>query len=208
MEYHTQKEPLILAEYGRHIQEMVNQTKAIEDKTERSKAANAVVQIMTQLNPTFKDNEELQHKLWDDLFIMANYELDIDAPYSMPQAKETIVAEKIDYPDHDLTYKHYGKIIDGLIKSGRAIEDPEEKRALTEIIANLMKKSYLNFNRDSVNDEMLADQLTKMSEGELKLDPSFRFTHTNEILSQNKKSGSNNPRSNNNKPRGKRKWKK
>lgn len=207
MQYHTQKEPLILAEYGRHIQDMVNHTMSLTDKEERNKAAKAVVQVMSQLNPSYKENDELQHKLWDDLHVMSNYQLDVDAPYPMPERKETIVPEKIDYPDQKFSYKHYGKIIDGLIEGARAMEDAEEKKALTEMIANLMKKSYLNYNRDSVNDEMLADQLKKMSEGELVLDPSFRFQHTNDILSKNKKSTNSNPRSTN-KSRGKRKWKK
>lgn len=207
MQYHTQKEPLILAEYGRHVQDMVNHTMSLVDREERNKAAVAVVQVMTQLNPGYKENEELQHKLWDDLYVMSNYQLEVDSPYPMPERKETIVPEKIDYPDQKFSYKHYGKIIDGLIQGARAIEDPEEKKALTEVIANLMKKSYLNYNRDSVNDEMLADQLKKMSEGELELDANFRFQHTNDILSQNKKTTSSNPRAAS-KPRGKRKWKK
>jgi hypothetical protein len=207
MQYHTQKEPLILAEYGRHIQDMVNHTMSLDNRDERNKAAVGLVQVMTQLNPGYKDNEELQHKLWDDLYVMSNYKLEVDSPYPMPDRKETIVPEKIEYPDQQFSYQHYGKIIDGLILGARAIEDQEEKKALTEVIANLMKKSYLNYNRDSVNDEMLADQLKKMSEGELELDPSFRFQHTNDILSKNKKPTSSNPRSTN-KPRGKRKWKK
>jgi len=209
MEYHTQKEPLILAEYGRHVQDMVNHTLSIADRDERTKAANAVVQIMTQLNPSYRDNEELIHKLWDDLHQMANYKLDIDAPYPIPERKESVVAERIQYPDQKFSYKHYGKIIEGLIEAARKMEDLEERKALTEMIANLMKKSYLTYNRDSVNDEMLADQLKKMSNGELQLEDNFRFHHTNDILSKNRKINPTNARSiNNNKGKSKRKWQK
>lgn len=206
MEYHTQKEPLILAEYGRYVQDMIRHTMSLTDKEERNKAAKSVIQVMTQLHPSYKDNDELQHKLWDDLFVISNYELDIDSPYPMPDRKETIVPERISYPDQKFTYKHYGKIIEGLITEARKIENQEERKVLTGMIANLMKKSYLNYNRDSVNDEMLADQLSKMSNGELTLDEDFRFHHTNDILSKNKKNNSNQRL---NKGRNqKRKWKK
>lgn len=209
MEYHTQKEPLTLAEYGRYVQDMVNHTLTIADRDERNKAAQSVIQVMTQLNPGYKDNDELQHKLWDDLHVIANYKLDVDSPYPMPERKETIVPERVAYPDQKFTYKHYGKIIEGLIAEARKMENMEERKALTGMIANLMKKSYLNYNRDSVNDEMLADQLNKMSNGELTLDDDFRFHHTNDILSKNRKTNTNQRSNNNNKGRNqKRKWKK
>lgn len=198
MEYFTQKEPLILAEYGRYVQDMVNHTLSIEDREERNKAARSIVQLMTVMNPSYRGNEELEHKLWDDLHVMANYELDVDAPYPKPKPKDQIEAEKIDYPKGDFKYRHYGKAIEDLIAAACKIEDEKERQALTQMIANLMKRSYLAYNRDSVNEEMIVDQLKEMSNGELKLDDNFRFQHTNDILNNmgiSKKGGGSKSRS-------------
>ena len=155
------------------------------------------------MNPSYKGNDELIHKLWDDLHVMSNYQLDIDSPYEKPEPAENIEAEKIDYPKGDFKYRHYGKSIENLIEVARSIEDNQEQQALTQLIANLMKRSYLNYNRDSVNEEMIIDQLKEMSGGQLKLDENFRFQHTNDILgSQPRNSGKSG------KSRSKRKWKK
>lgn len=205
MEYYTQKEPLILAEYGRHIQEMMKHTLRIEDRAERTKAAETMVQVMTQLKPSYKDSDELQQKLWDDLFIISNYQLDVDSPYPKPEPKEELRAEKVEYPDQNFKYRHYGKIIEGLIEAAVKIENDEERQELTQMIANLMKKSYLNFNRDSVNEEMIVDQLTEMSGGKLTLDPEFKFQHTNDILSKSRQHNKGGGRQNKNRKNRKRK---
>lgn len=211
MEYATQKEALILGEYGRHVQEMVKHAMTIADKKERTEAAETIVLIMTQLNPSYKGSEELMQKLWDDLFIISNYQLDVDAPYPMPRPKAEIKPEKVQYPDQNFKFKHYGKIIEAMIEHAVKLENEEEKQELTQQIANLMKRSYLNYNRDSVNEEMIIDQLAALSKGKLKLNEDFRFTHTNDILSQNPKRPSNNTGRSNNNNKGrnnKRRWKK
>lgn len=203
MEYNTQRKPLALAEYGRYVQEMMEHALSLENREERNKAAQAIIQLMTVMNPSYKGNDELIHKLWDDLHVMSNYQLDIDSPYEKPEPAENIEAEKIDYPKGDFKYRHYGKSIENLIEVARSIEDNQEQQALTQLIANLMKRSYLNYNRDSVNEEMILDQLKEMSGGQLKLDENFRFQHTNDILgSQPRNSGKSG------KSRSKRKWKK
>ena len=203
MEYNTQRKPLALAEYGRYVQEMMEHALSLENREERNKAAQAIIQLMTVMNPSYKGNDELIHKLWDDLHVMSNYQLDIDSPYEKPEPAENIEAEKIDYPKGDFKYRHYGKSIENLIEVARSIEDNQEQQALTQLIANLMKRSYLNYNRDSVNEEMIIDQLKEMSGGQLKLDENFRFQHTNDILgSQPRNSGKSS------KSRSKRKWKK
>jgi len=187
MKYNTERTPLILGEYGRYLQEMVEHTLSIEDRVERSKAAKSIVQVMTTMNPSYKGNEELQQKLWDDLHVIAKYKLDVDSPYPVPSPKEDVQAEKIDYPKGDFKYRHYGKSIEDLITYARTMEKEEEKQALTQMIANLMKRSYLNYNRDSVNEEMIIDQLKEMSKGELKLADDFKFQHTNDILASSPK---------------------
>ncbi len=204
MEYNTQRKPLALAEYGRYVQEMMEHAMTLENKDERNKAAKAIIQLMTVMNPSYKGNDELEHKLWDDLHVMSNYKLDIDSPYPNPEPVENVVAEKIEYPKGDFKFRHYGKSIENLIEVAVAIENKEEQQALTQLIANLMKRSYLNYNRDSVNEEMIIDQLKEMSDGKLKLDDNFRFQHTNDILgSQPRKTSKTTS-----KARSKRKWKK
>jgi len=204
MEYATQKEALVLAEYGRHVQDMVKHVLTIEDREKRNEAAETIVQIMTQLNPSFKGSDELQQKLWDDLYIISDFKLDIDAPYPKPKPRNEITAEKIDYPDQKFKFKHYGKIIEALIEAALKIENEEEQQELIQQIANLMKRSYFNYNRDSVNEDMIIDQLSSMSGGKLKLDPEFKFIHTNDIVSNNKHQNNRGQ----SKGRGKRKWKK
>lgn len=209
MQYHTQKSPLKLAEYGRYVQDMVEHTLQLTDREERTRAANAIIQLMTVMNPSYKDNEELQHKLWDDLHLTADYKLDIDSPFPPPKANEEIKAEKIKYPQGKIKYRHYGKAIEDLIEAARKLEQAEEKQALTHMIANLMKRSYLSYNRDSVNEEMIVDQLKEMSGGELKIADDFRFEHTNDILSNINQGGNGGVKKmKTGKSRSKKKWKK
>ena len=204
MEYNTQRKPVTLGEYGRYVQEMVEHTISIENREERNKAAQAIIQLMTVMNPSYKGNDELINKLWDDLHVMSNFKLDVDAPYPKPEPAVNIQAEKIEYPKGDFKYRHYGKSIENLIEVAKAIEDKDEQQALTQLIAHLMKRSYLNYNRDSVNEEMIIDQLKEMSGGLLNLNDSFRFQHTNDILgSQPRKTSKTSSKS-----RSKRKWKK
>ncbi|HAQ70602.1 MAG TPA: DUF4290 domain-containing protein [Flavobacteriales bacterium] len=204
MEYNTQRKPLALGEYGRYVQEMVEHTMSIEDREERNKAAQAIIQLMTVMNPSYKGNDELINKLWDDLYIMSKFQLDVDSPYPKPEPAVNIQAEKIEYPKGDFKYRHYGKSIENLIEVAKAIEDKDEQQALTQLIAHLMKRSYLNYNRDSVNEEMIIDQLKEMSGGLLKLNDNFRFQHTNDILGSQPRNSSKSS----SKSRSKRKWKK
>ena len=204
MEYNTQRKPLALGEYGRYVQEMVEHTMSIEDREERNKAAQAIIQLMTVMNPSYKGNDELINKLWDDLYIMSKFQLDVDSPYPKPEPAVNIQAEKIEYPKGDFKYRHYGKSIENLIEVAKSIEDKDEQQALTQLIAHLMKRSYLNYNRDSVNEEMIIDQLKEMSGGLLKLNDNFRFQHTNDILGSQPRNSSKSS----SKSRSKRKWKK
>lgn len=205
MEYNSQRTPLILAEYGRHVQDMVAHIKTIADKSERTKAAETTVEVMSQLNPQYKSSDELKQKLWDDLHIIAGYELDVDSPYPMPEPKDNIRPERLKYPNQDFKYKHYGRVIEELIAIAKKMENTDERQELTRQIANLMKKSYLNYNRDSVNDEMLVEQLKAMSDGVLVLEEDFKFQHTNEILGKNRKQPRNQSQQQGSKK--KRKWK-
>lgn len=193
-DYNTTRPQMIIPEYGRNIQKMIAHAVELEDKEERNKMANAIISVMGQLNPHLRDIADFKHKLWDHLFIISDYKLDVDSPYPIPD-KETILKkpERLNYPQKDIKFKHYGKTIEILIEQAILIEDAQEKKALLAIIANLMKKTYLTFNRDSVNDELIISDLKMLSKNKLQLDADFQFISTDNILAldKNKKTTQN-----------------
>lgn len=183
MNYNTQRDPLIIPEYGRNIQQMVGLACEIEDREERNRAAQSIINVMGQLNPHLRDVGDFAHKLWDHLFIISEWKLDVDSPYPKPEAEAlNKKPEPLSYPHKRIRYKHYGKTIENLIATAVEMEDEEEMKKFSEQIANLMKKSYLSWNRDTVNDNVIRDHLVELSEGRLKLDDSFELDATNDIL--------------------------
>lgn len=179
---------MILPEYGRNIQKMVEHTIAIEDDEERNKAARAIIQIMGNLNPHLRDVADFKHKLWDHLFIISDFKLDIDSPYEKP-TRETLYEKPkpVPYSDYDIKYKHYGRIIELLIKEAIALPEGPEKEHLIKLIANHMKKCYLTWNREVVSDEMIFEDLKKLSGGALTVPEELKLSETRDILSKNKK---------------------
>ena len=205
-DYNTRRPQMIIPEYGRNIQKMVAHAKTLKDKEERNKIANAIISVMGQLNPHLRDIADFKHKLWDHLFIISNFELDVDSPYPIPD-KETIFEkpEKMDYPTKKIKFKHYGKSVEDLINVAITFEEGDEKKALIETIVNLMKKSYLTFNRDSVDDDLIIADLKTLSNNQLNINDSFSLVSTNEVLAMSKKKRSNSSNSkhqkNNNRPK-------
>ena len=188
MEYNTQRNKMKISEYGRNIQKMIEHATKIEDKEERNKAARSIVKVMGQLNPHLRDVTDFNHKLWDHLFIMSNFELDVDSPYPKPEPDTfTAKPQKVSYPSNEIKYRHFGKSIEKMIDEAKKMEDGPKKDHLVGVIANFMKMSYLNYNRDSVSDELILEFLDELSDGKLKPGENFRFYHTNEILQSNKK---------------------
>lgn len=180
MDYNTSLPKMIIPEYGRNIQKMIDFAITVQDREERNKVARAIIDVMGQLNPHLRDVTDFKHKLWDHIFIISEFKLDVDSPYPKPTA-ETFQTkpDRVLYPSNDIRYKHYGKTVERIIAKAREYPEGEEKNVLTEQIANLMKRSYLNWNRDSVNDEVILKQLEELSRGELRLDPSaLRSTQT------------------------------
>ncbi|OFY87273.1 MAG: hypothetical protein A3F72_17400 [Bacteroidetes bacterium RIFCSPLOWO2_12_FULL_35_15] len=181
MEYNTSLPKMIIPEYGRNIQKMIDFAITVADREERNKVARAIIDVMGQLNPHLRDVTDFKHKLWDHLFIISEFNLDVDSPYPKP-TPETFQTkpDRVLYPSNDIRYKHYGKTVERIIAKAKEYPDGEEKAALTEQIANMMKRSYLTWNRDSVNDEVILKQLEELSNGELTLaDPSaLRSTQT------------------------------
>lgn len=185
MEYNTQRELMPIPEYGRNIQKMIEFTVAIEDREKRNKAANVIIGIMGQMNPHLRDYDDFKHKLWDHLFIISDFKLDVDSPYPKP-APDTLTAkpEKIPYPVSKIKFKHYGKNIEAIIEEIIKLEDGEKKDAMIERIANFMKMSYLSWNRDSVSDELILEHLKELSDGKLQLSESARLNLTVDILAK------------------------
>ena len=170
MEYNTNRTKLLMPEYGRNIQQMVEYCKSILSKEERNEVAKTIVEFIGQRNPHLRDEENYKHKLWDHLYILADYDLDVDAPYPFPTKEE--LAQKpnrMDYPSFENEYKFYGKSILQLIDRAIELEEGEEKEALIQVIANNMKKSYNVYNKEHVQDEVIFRHLKELSQDKLDL---------------------------------------
>ncbi|MAX71591.1 MAG: methionyl-tRNA formyltransferase [Flavobacteriaceae bacterium] len=170
LEYNTEREHLIIPEYGRHLQKMINYARSRETKEERNKVAKAIISVMGNLQPHLRDVPDFQHKLWDQLFIMADFDIDVDSPYGKP-SKEDIQArpEPLKYPQNHPKYRFYGNNIKTMIDVAVSWEDGDLKEALTFTIANHMKKCFLNWNKDTVEDDVIFDHLYELSGGKINL---------------------------------------
>lgn len=187
MEYNTQREKLAISEYGRNLQKMINHIMTVTDREKRTKYANAIVDIMAQMN-NLKDSPDFRHKLWDHLFIMSDFKLDVDSPFGMPDP-ETLAKKPnaLNYPHGGIRYHHYGRNIQLIIEKAVELEDGPEKEALAKLIANHLKKSYLNWNRESVDDTLITKHLAVLSQGKLELAEDEQLNKTSEILARNKR---------------------
>ena len=170
LEYNTEREHLIIPEYGRHLQKMINHAKSRETKEERNKLAKAIISVMGNLQPHLRDVPDFQHKLWDQLFIMADFDIDVDSPFDKPD-REVIQArpEPLKYPQNFPKYRFYGNNIKTMIDVAITWDEGEMKEALTYTIANHMKKCFLNWNKDTVEDAVIYDHLFELSNGKLNL---------------------------------------
>ncbi|GAB4324099.1 MAG: DUF4290 domain-containing protein [Bacteroidales bacterium] len=188
LEYNTTREKLINSEYGRNIQKLVERAMEIEDREKRTKFAKMIVQIMAQLNPGVRETGDFRHKLWDHLFIISNFKLDVDSPYEKPTPEKIFKKpEPLSYSDNKIRYGMYGANIERIIEKACELEDGWEKDALVHAIANHLKKSYLSWNRESVDDEQIFEHLEVLSKGRLKLKDEYRLSTTNEILQTTRK---------------------
>ncbi len=170
MEYNTSLPHLIIPEYGRNIQKMIDFAKTVPDRSERNKVAMSIIDVMGQLNPHLRDITDFKHKLWDHLFIISGFDLDVDSPYPLPTpATFQTKPDRIKIPSQKIRYKHYGKITEDVIAKASQYPEGEEKDVLAEVIANLMKRSYLTWNRDTVSDETILKQMEELSGGRLRL---------------------------------------
>lgn len=200
MKYNTGRDRLKIPEYGRHVQQMARHLLTIKDRKERSRAAQVVIQTMTQVHPYAKDSEELRRKLWDHLYIITSYELDVDGPYPKPSSESLeSKPQRLKYPSTRIKYRHYGKITQNLIKKAQEYKESEEKDTLVEYIAMLMKRSYMTWNKNSVNDTTILTDLGELSGGKLNLKDVTKLNNIQVSLPPKQNNSSNNKKKKKNK---------
>lgn len=170
-DYNSTRGKLILSEYGRNVQNMVAYICTLPTKDERNRYAQVVIDLMGFLNPHLRDVADFKHKLWDHLHIISDFKIDVDSPYPVPvPGSIRSKPEILEYPQHRIRYKHYGKTVEKMISKAMEIEDSPEKQELTQSIANFMKMAYVTWNKDSVADDKILDDLKGLSNGALHLD--------------------------------------
>ncbi len=192
LEYNTVREDLIIPEYGRHIQKMINYASSRETKEERNKLANSIISVMGNLQPHLRDVADFQHKLWDQLFIMSDFKLDADSPFEKP-SKEILNAkpDPLSYPQNFPKYRFYGNNIKIMIDEAVKWDSSEMKDALVLTIANHMKKCFLNWNKDSVKDQVIFDHLYELSETKIDIRDSKEELLDSALLLRSKKKYTN-----------------
>ncbi len=170
-DYNTQKPKLVLKEYGRNIQKIVEYMATVEDEEKRNIYANVLVDLMRQINPNIKDSSEYNQKLWDDLIIMSDFKAEVDSPYPKPD-KEVLFKkpQKVDYNVNRIRYKHYGRNVELIIKKAIATEDPEERDSFIIYLGKLMKTFYLGWNKEVVSDEVIVNHIKELSNNQLDID--------------------------------------
>ncbi|MFM2049446.1 MAG: hypothetical protein RI955_1994 [Bacteroidota bacterium] len=178
MQYNSQRGEIIIREYGRHIQKMVDIITAIEDREKRNHYAKYAIEMMGMLFPHLKNVEDFRHKLWDHLFIMSDFKLDVDSPYPTP-TPDTVVAKpkRLRYPKNKVKFRHYGHNVEVLIEKALKQTDEEKQKEFAQGIAIVMKMTYRNWNSDDVNDDTIKDDLRMMSDGGLALDEDQRIAN-------------------------------
>jgi hypothetical protein len=187
MEYNTTRGNLIISEYGRNVQDMVSFICEQEDREKRNRMASTLVNILANMHPEMRDQGDLKQKLWDHIHVMSDFKLDADSPYPLPlRPQDAPLPQQVHYTQEDIKLRPYGKYMQRIIEKATEFEDGPEKDALVRIIANGLKKMYLNWNRDSVNDELIHEHLSLLSAGRLKLRDDDRLHSTVDILKANK----------------------
>ncbi|NVK04494.1 MAG: DUF4290 domain-containing protein [Flavobacteriia bacterium] len=170
VEYNTDRPDLAIPEYGRNVHRMVEHCMTIEDREKRNAVAQSIIDVIGNLNPHLRDTPDFKHKLWDHLFIMSDFKLDVDSPYPIPTA-ETFAGrpEQLEYPARTYKMRHYGHIVRQLITEAEGKEGEEQKELIRQI-ANQMKRSYLTWNKDTVDDAIILQELKVLSQGKLDIE--------------------------------------
>ncbi|MBX7202901.1 MAG: DUF4290 domain-containing protein [Bacteroidia bacterium] len=186
MLYNTQRSHLIISEYGRNVQQMIDDATKIEDREERNLRARYIISVMGQLNPQLRDVADFKHKLWDHLFVMSDFKLDVDSPYPIPSRESLNTRpERLAYPNTNIRFRHYGKIVENMIEKAKTLEEGQDKTIVLSAIAHQLKKSYLLWNRDSVEDAQILQDLDKLSGGALKLAEGVQLASAADVIGAN-----------------------
>ncbi len=187
-DYNTQRKRMNLPEYGRNVQKMVDHIKTIKDPEEKNRAARSVIHIMGNLNPNLRDTADVNHKLWDHLAIIADFELDIESPYPKPE-KEKLLARpgRVAYKHGEVKYLHYGRIIEMMIDEATKMDAGEKREYLLMLIANQMKKASITWNRGQVTDDIIGKDLHELSGKKLSLPEGFKLMEAKDLLGPKKK---------------------
>lgn len=198
LEYNSERPLMIIPEYGRHIQKLVNHCVALETKEERNTMAKAIVDVMGNLQPHLRDVPDFKHKLWDQLFIMSKFQLDVDSPYPKPSKEELQEKpEPLAYPKSASKYRYYGKNIQTMIDVALSWDEGDMKEALVFTIANHMKKCYLNWNKDTVDDAVIFNHLYDLSGGKIDLrNTEEELTDSKNLLRKRNSQGQNHSKNN------------
>ncbi|MDR2970866.1 MAG: DUF4290 domain-containing protein [Bacteroidales bacterium] len=194
-EYNTSRNQLVIKEYGRNVQKMIEYAISIEDRQKRNETAKAIIRVMAEIHPDTKENNyhtdfqnqsmDYWRKLWDHLFIISNYKLDVDAPFPKPKPDaKAILKVQHQYGKTKIQYRTYGRNMETIIKKVAQYPIPQ-KEAMSKILANHLKKLYLLYNRNTVSDDMIISQLSELSEGKIVLPESFQLFSTKEIMKNN-----------------------
>ncbi len=202
MEYNTVKKDLILPEYGRNVQMMADYLLTIQDRNQRNEAAQELIAIMTNMNPSVRETKDYKQKLWDFLAQLCDYKLDVDFPYPITKVAELSKPEKLDYNMNDIRLRHYGYTVERMIKAAVELENEEERNILVLMIANNMKRNFVVWNQKSVTDEIISDDLLRLSNGKLSLPTDSKLVNVANATSSNQKKKNfkkNNKKNKNNK---------
>jgi Domain of unknown function (DUF4290) len=200
LEYNSERKPLIIPEYGRHIHKLIDQAIATENREERNKLAKYIISVMGTMNPHLRDVPDFQHKLWDQIFIMSDFQLDVDSPYPIP-SKEVLKMkpDPLNYPQNFPKYRFYGNNIKHMIDVANKWDEGEMKSALVKVIANHMKKCYLSWNKDTVTDAVIFEHLFELSAGKLNLTGSSEeLSNSHDLIRTNKRVSNKMQTTNNN----------
>jgi hypothetical protein len=191
-DYNTQRPRLAIPEYGRNVQRMVDLCLEMEDRDQRTRAAKGIIQAIVRLNPHLRSIEDHERIVWDHLHIMSDFKLDADSPYPKPTPEELdSKPERVPYPQHEIKYGHYGKMVERMIEQCAAMDAGDKRNAYALLIANLMKRQFLAWNRDTVPDTVILKDLAELSKGKVRLAPEAQLASTESLLSTQR----NGPRS-------------
>ena len=170
IEYNSQRENLIISEYGRHVQKLINHAKSLEDREKRQRFVEGVIELMYQMNPQHKNLSEVKEKLWKHAYRISGYDLDVDPPegIELSRAETNLKPEKIPYPHQVLKYRHYGTYIQEMLDKALSMEDEEKKKEFLSLIGSYLKLAYKTWNKEHyANDEMIRADLQKMAKGKI-----------------------------------------